>query len=841
MPDVLTREELEKRILELEKTVSEYHKSGKELTQKQLKAISKIGMLANSTLNLKEVLTRILKSTIKTLNGSAGMILLKNPVTGCLFWGASSGLSDAFVNEFKNRHVQPGESLSGHIAQTGQSIYIPVNSSQDERIVRPVVEKEGLNSFIGVPIHGVDEIVGVMVILTHPPDILSESDKYLCKAIGLHVGSAIRNAQLFDEHKRIEESLRESEERFKTLSKFSFEGIMIHNNGVIIDSNDALTQMLGYTRKELIGENIIQLCVPLGYHAVVRENMVKSYAKTYEGMARRKEGTEFPVEIEARDIIIENKKLRVAAVRDISERRQADEKLRASEERYHRITANIPGLVYQFVLHGNGSYSMPYISEGVQSMFGVSSKEVSRDINAIMQFMHPDDVLGFERSLVNSAESLSPYNHQFRALVGEETVWINTISLPKRRENGDISWDGILLDISERKEVEQKIVQRERQLMESQAVARLGSWDSNLITLKSEWSAESYKLFDKKIEEFTPGFSKFIQRVHPDDVARFMAEWDNALESGNLYRMDVRIINDSGREWVMEVIGRVVERDIEGKVVRVAGTIQDITLRKQAEEALIKAYDELERRIDERTLELKNSHEQLLHSEKLAAIGGLSASIAHEFNNPLQGIMTVIQGVQRRAEMEVEDMELIDMAIKECDRMKDLISSLQDFNRPSSGEIAPMNIHAAIDSLLVLGKKEYVTKGIIIKTHLAEDMVQIEAVSDQLKQVLLNLFNNAAYACEGGGTITVSTEVDTERKSIAIKIKDSGKGIKSQYLDKIFDPFFTTKPAVKGTGLGLSISYGIIKKHGGRIDVISEPGAGTTFTITLPVKGMSAI
>ncbi|RKZ90892.1 MAG: hypothetical protein DRQ43_10735, partial [Gammaproteobacteria bacterium] len=256
MPDMPTREELEKRILELEKTVSEYNKSGKELNKKQLKAINQIGLLANSTLNLEEVLARILKNTIETLDGSAGMIFLKNPVTGCLSWGASFGLSEAFVNEFKNRHVQPGESLSGHIAQTGQSIYIPINSSQDKRVVRPVVEKEGLNSFIGVPIHGVDEIVGVMVILTHPPDILSESDKYLCAAIGLHVGSAIRNAQLFDKHKRVEESLRESEERFKTLSEFSFEGIMIHNNGVVIDSNEALTKMLGYTREELIGENI---------------------------------------------------------------------------------------------------------------------------------------------------------------------------------------------------------------------------------------------------------------------------------------------------------------------------------------------------------------------------------------------------------------------------------------------------------------------------------------------------------------------------------------------------------------------------------------------------------
>jgi signal transduction histidine kinase len=136
----------------------------------------------------------------------------------------------------------------------------------------------------------------------------------------------------------------------------------------------------------------------------------------------------------------------------------------------------------------------------------------------------------------------------------------------------------------------------------------------------------------------------------------------------------------------------------------------------------------------------------------------------------------------------------------------------------------------------MLSKKEHRTKGITIKTNYADNMPQIKAISDQIKQVILNLLSNAAYACEGSGTINIST-VET-KDTIEIAIEDNGKGIKPEHINQIFDPFFTTRPEVKGTGLGLSISYGIIKKHGGIIDVKSEPGRGTTFTVTLPIEGI---
>jgi PAS domain S-box-containing protein len=264
----------------------------------------------------------------------------------------------------------------------------------------------------------------------------------------------------------------------------------------------------------------------------------------------------------------------------------------------------------------------------------------------------------------------------------------------------------------------------------------------------------------------------------------------------------------------------------------------DITERQKDKEALKKIREELEKTVEQRTRELKETHAQLLHVEKLAAVGKLSASIAHEFNNPLQGIMTVLKEIERHAALNETEAELVGMAFKECERMRNLIASLRDFNRPSSGEIAPVNLHASLDSLLLLSKKEFDRHKITVEKDYAGNIPHIMAVHDQLKQVFLNLLGNAAHAGiekKGKSKIQIRTEVAGE--DIAIHIQDNGIGIQPEHFKHIFEPFFSTKPEQKGTGLGLSISYGIIKKHAGRIDVISKPGKGSTFSVYLPIKG----
>ncbi len=280
-------------------------------------------------------------------------------------------------------------------------------------------------------------------------------------------------------------------------------------------------------------------------------------------------------------------------------------------------------------------------------------------------------------------------------------------------------------------------------------------------------------------------------------------------------------------------------KNANGKVIGASRIAHDITKRQHAEQLQV-LNDDLELRVERRTRELQETQKQFLHAEKLSAIGKLSASIAHEFNNPLQGIMTILKGLKKRAVLQEMDKKMLYAAISESERIKSLILNLQEFNRPSSGRKGMVDVNKSLDSLLLLNKSDFNGRRISVVLDYEEGLPQILAVSDQLKQVFLNLLINAADACHPpGGVITVHTWQEDEK--VAVAIKDTGIGIQPSDMELIFQPFFTTKPEVKGTGLGLSASYGIVQQHQGEIRVNSQPGEGATFTVVLPIKGADDI
>ena len=273
-----------------------------------------------------------------------------------------------------------------------------------------------------------------------------------------------------------------------------------------------------------------------------------------------------------------------------------------------------------------------------------------------------------------------------------------------------------------------------------------------------------------------------------------------------------------------------------GQIPRAIAVYNDISKLKMIQYELELANAALEQRVIERTQDLQMAQQQVLHAEKLAAIGQLSASIAHEFNNPLQSVMSVLKGVSQRAVLEAEDAELVESAQKECSRMAHLIHDLQDFNRPSSGKRSWMNMHQIIDSLLLLCKSDFRKKNIEIIRHYSDNLPAISAISDQIRQVILNILNNAIDACGPPGCV-IAVQTGTVPGGIEFTISDNGCGIEPEHVPRIFEPFFTTKSAARGTGLGLSVCDGIIKKHHGSIKVESRPGQGTSFIVTLPVEG----
>lgn len=230
--------------------------------------------------------------------------------------------------------------------------------------------------------------------------------------------------------------------------------------------------------------------------------------------------------------------------------------------------------------------------------------------------------------------------------------------------------------------------------------------------------------------------------------------------------------------------------------------------------------------------ELESSHKRLQHTGKLASLGELAGSISHEFNNPIQGVRNVIE-ILSNAAISEEDKKLANLGKKECDRMARMISGLRTFYRPTSYEASPVDMNKCLEEVIWLVKKIFLEKNININQNCDDSLPKILIVEDQIKQVILNLLQNAADSISGGGQINVTTQ--KQDSDLLIKIQDTGHGISKENQSKLFDPFYSTKEG-KGTGLGLSISYRIIQDHGGNIQLESKLNEGTTFLITLPVN-----
>lgn len=235
--------------------------------------------------------------------------------------------------------------------------------------------------------------------------------------------------------------------------------------------------------------------------------------------------------------------------------------------------------------------------------------------------------------------------------------------------------------------------------------------------------------------------------------------------------------------------------------------------------------------------------QQLIQSQKLASIGELSAGIAHEINNPLAIIGQETEWMRHLLKQEIfqpdgsvdELRDSLEQIIRQVERCKEITHKLLDFARKKEPLIQSTDLNKLVEDMARLVEKEASQKQIKIFRNYDADLPRVQTDPPLLRQVVLNLLNNATYAIGHDGQIVISTE-KTTNTSVHLVIKDTGCGIPEDQLNKIFDPFFTTKPPGEGTGLGLSISHGIIDRLGGSISVESSVGKGSTFTIRLPIK-----
>lgn len=230
--------------------------------------------------------------------------------------------------------------------------------------------------------------------------------------------------------------------------------------------------------------------------------------------------------------------------------------------------------------------------------------------------------------------------------------------------------------------------------------------------------------------------------------------------------------------------------------------------------------------------ELAHSQAQLIQAEKLAAMGRLTASIAHELNNPLQAIQNCLHLIIHRSLGEGKRYKYLNMAQEEVERLISTVQRMLDFYRPSPKQHHATDGREVVEDVLALADKQLQRGGVRVHTRFDPNVPPLNAIKNQLKQVFLNLVVNATEAMPHGGELTISTSLSADGKWVSFAFQDQGSGLSQQAMAHLFEPFYTTKN--NGTGLGLSVSYGIIEQHGGTITVESTEGTGSCFTVKLP-------
>ncbi|MDA8161634.1 MAG: ATP-binding protein [Desulfobacteraceae bacterium] len=331
------------------------------------------------------------------------------------------------------------------------------------------------------------------------------------------------------------------------------------------------------------------------------------------------------------------------------------------------------------------------------------------------------------------------------------------------------------------------------------------------------------------------------------EAGRKLREFSNTIRSLERKRVNGIILNSKRillhSSWIILISALIVGHLISRKILNSMRAIENLALSisegnfKTIEH--IKTKDEcgsVIKALNFMSEELKNREEQLIQSKKLASIGVITAGVAHELTNPVNNISMLAQTyIELYDKLSREDrIEFMNKVEGETDRMKEIVKNFLDFSKPKEPLLKEVDINVVVKKAFKLMQNMLYISNIESKLDIDDTLPKIYIDENQILQVIVNLITNAVQAMQKNGKIFIESKLSKDKKYIEISIADTGKGIQPELLPHIFDPFFSTK-GEGGTGLGLSVSHGIIKSHKGNITVDSKVGAGTIFTIALPI------
>ncbi len=750
-----------------------------------------------------------------------------------------------------------------------------------------------------------------------------------------------------EDRKRAEQTLRESETRFRTLVDHAADAIFVYDfeQRTIFDVNPQACEGLGYTRQELVGTDALAFHPDLDRAAMesVAERAAAGETVFDRHWHRRKDGTVFPVEVHTSLYWYGGRRFLLKMARDISDRLRAEEAVRQSEKQLRDVIDTIPAYVWSALPDG----SVDFVNQRCLEFTGHSFEQsLGRGWEATV---HPEDCGHFLEEMSAALASGEPIEAEARMRRADgQYRWQLFRGVPLRDETGKIvKWYGTNTDIDDRKHAEQSLRRSEAYLADAQRLTHTGSYANDGVSRKGlYWSDELFRLFGFDPQQGLPARDELLQRIHPEDRDKAKQASDRTYLEKLDCDFEFRVMLPDGTVKHVHSLARPVLSP-NGDVAEVVGTNVDITERKRAEETLRESEtrfrtfvdhatdaffligdqgkvldvnrqacgslgytrEELigmtardfdpdaddaflqwlgdrlnagvvctfetrhrrkdetvfpvevrvrpfwqgsrrlslalarditdRRRAEEERERLRQLEADLAHINRVSMMGELAASIAHEVNQPLSGIVSNGSACLRWLAGDPPNVEEVREAVRDIvrdgKRAGEVIARIRALTKRTSPPGEKLDVNETIREVLAIAGDEAKRKSVVIRTQFADDLSPVSGDRVQLQQVVLNLIMNGMEAMSSVGErarqLAISTR-NIDPDQVQVTVEDSGVGLDPNTIGRIFDPFYTTKPG--GMGMGLSISRSILQNHGGRLWATGNDGPGTTFQFTLP-------
>jgi PAS domain S-box-containing protein len=624
-----------------------------------------------------------------------------------------------------------------------------------------------------------------------------------------------------------EQKIRESEENLRLLIENvkDYAIIRLDLKGNIISWNKGAETIKGYTADEIIGKHFSIFYTEDEKNEnepAFNLEMAKRLSRyEKEGWRTRKDGSLFWADV-IFSVLNDDEGKPVGFVkvtRDITERKKAEEAIIESEKQLKEAQK----------IAKIGSWDWEVSTDKVrwsEEMYNIFEIEPGTPMTneKYLALIDNENKRARDEAIAIALKENIPFNYYLKIQSKSgKTKILNSMGEIEPDDKGNIRrMVGTIIDVTEIKEAEESIRKSEKQLKDAQQIAGLGSWEIDMKTNDIKWSDEMYRIFNIDKSEKPKTYEYIRGLIHPEDVEsvdKILKKLEARPEEAVL---DYRIVTSDG---VLKYINTDirVEFDENSKPARIYGSVQDLTDIKLVEEEL--------RRTNARLIE---AQKELVHNEKLAALGRFSSGIAHEIRNPLANISALAQ-LLSKAKIDDEKMKKhLKYILINADIANNIIKDLLHFASPEDLVFKEENLNTVLDTIVNSIEPRCTESKVLVSKNIRIVPGEIYVDKTRLENALLNFMSNSIDAMPEGGNLSVSAKTNKLNNEVIIDVIDTGQGIPQENLDKIFEPFFTTKET--GTGLGLGLAYQTIKLHQGILNISSEPGKGTHVEIKLPIR-----